>query len=150
MNKKSTTTEPTVPGLTIAGSGVAAIGNNLPMGLPKVRIKNVVLTILFIVFATAVSFAGLRFANPEIRADLVAFTIDSDNQATIRFIVNRKNPAQPITCRVIARDINTAIVGDRFIEVGATIQKSIEIKEPIPTRSKAVTAAVVRCLPKDR
>lgn len=150
MNKNRTTTEPTVPGLTIEGSGVAAIGNNLPMGLPKVRIKSVVLTLLFFVFATAVSIAGLRFANPEIRSDLVAFTIDSDNQTTIRFLVVRKNPANPITCRVIARDINTAIVGDRFIEVGPTAQKSIEIKEPIPTRSKAVTASVVRCLPKDR
>jgi len=150
MNKKRTTTEPTVPGLTIAGSGIAAIGNNLPMGLPKVRIKSVVLTILFIIFATAMSIAGLRFANPEIRTDLVAFTIDSNNQTTIRFLVVRKNPTNPITCRVIARDINTAIVGDRFIEVGPTAQKSIEIKEAIPTRSKAVTASIVRCLPKDR
>ena len=150
MNRHKTTIEPAVPGLTIEGSGVAAIGNNLPMALPKERIKTVILTLLFILFAGAVSVAGLRFANPEIRSELVAFTIDSDNQTTIRFLVTRKNPAAPITCRVIARDFSTTIVGDRFVEVAATAEKSIELKEAIPTRSRAVTAAVVRCLPKDR
>lgn len=150
MNRQSTTIEPTVPGLTVAGSGIAAIGNNLPMGIPKGRIKTIVLTLLFILFTAAVSVAGLRFANPEIRSDLVAFTIDSDNQTTIRFLVVRKNPANPITCRVIARDITTAIVGDKFVDIGQSGQKSIEVREVIPTRSRAVTAAVVRCLPKDR
>lgn len=120
------------------------------MGIPKGRIKTIVLTLLFILFTAAVSVAGLRFANPEIRSDLVAFTIDSDNQTTIRFLVVRKNPANPITCRVIARDITTAIVGDKFVDIGQSGQKSIEVREVIPTRSRAVTAAVVRCLPKDR
>lgn len=150
MNRQRTTIEPTVPGLTIEGSGVAAIGNNLPMAIPKERIKTIILTLLFIVFAGAVSIAGLRFANPEIRSDLVAFTIDSNVQTTIRFSVTRKSPDKPITCRVIARDITTAIVGDRFVEIAATSARSIELKEVIPTRSRAVTAAVVRCLPKDR
>lgn len=149
-NRQKTTIAPTVPGLTIAGSGTAAIGNNLPMSAPKGRIKTILLALLFVLFAGAVSVAGLRFANPEIRSDLVAFTIDSDNQTTIRFLITRKDPANPITCRVIARDITTAIVGDRFVEVGANTQKKIELKEAIPTRSRAVTAAVVRCLPKDR
>lgn len=148
--RQKTTIAPTVPGLTIVGSGTAAIGNNLPMSTPKGRIKTILLTLLFILFAGAMSIAGLRFANPEIRSDLVAFTIDSDNQTTIRFLVTRKDPANPITCRVIARDITTAIVGDQFVEVGAATRKSIELKEAIPTRSRAVTAAVVRCLPKDR
>ena len=123
-NRQKTTIAPTVPGLTIAGSGTAAIGNNLPMSAPKGRIKTILLALLFVLFAGAMSVAGLRFANPEIRSDLVAFTIDSDNQ--------------------------TAIVGDRFVEVGANTQKKIELKEAIPTRSRAVTAAVVRCLPKGR
>ena len=120
------------------------------MAIPKERIKTIILTLLFIVFAGAVSIAGLRFANPEIRSDLVAFTIDSDVQTTIRFSVTRKSHDKPITCRVIARDITTAIVGDRFVEIAATSARSIELKEVIPTRSRAVTAAVVRCLPKDR
>ncbi len=148
--REKTTTAPTVPGLTIAGSGIAAIGNNLPMSTPKGRIKTILLALLFLLFAGAMSIAGLRFANPEIRSDLVAFTIDSDNQTTIRFLVVRKDPANAITCRVIARDITTAIVGDRFIEIGATSEKSIELTEAIPTRTRAVTAAVVRCLPKER
>ena len=150
INRQSTTIEPAVPGFTIEGSGVAAIGNNLPMATAKGRVKTAILTALFITFTAVVSIAGLRYANPEIRSDLVAFTIDSENQTTIRFIVTRKNPANPITCRVIARDITTAIVGDRYVEIGTTAQKSIEQKEVIPTRSRAVTAAVVRCLPKDR
>lgn len=150
MKRQSTTIEPTVPGFTIDGSGVAPIGNNLPMGAPQGRIKTITLWALFIIFTGAVSVAGFRFANPAIRADLVAFTIDSNTQSTIRFLIVRRDPNLPITCRVIARDFSTAIVGDRYVEVGASVRKSIEIKEAIPTRSRAVTAAVVRCLPKDR
>jgi hypothetical protein len=150
MKRKRTTIEPTVPGFTIDGSGVAAIGNNLPMGKPQGRIKTITLWALFILFTGVMSVAGFRFANPAIRADLVAFTIDSNTQTTIRFQIVRRNPMLPITCRVIARDFSTAIVGDRYVEVEASKLKSIELKEVIPTRSKAVTAAVVRCLPKDR
>ena len=120
------------------------------MSQPKGRIKTIVLTLLFIVFTVVMSVAGLRFANPEIRSELVAFTIDSDNQSTVRFLVTRKNPATVLTCRIIARDISTAIVGDRFVEVGAMSEKSIELSEAIPTRTRAVTASVVRCLPKNR
>ena len=134
------------------GSGAAAIGNNLPVSLSKERIKTLLLTVLFIVFAGAVSVAGLRYANPELRSELVAFTIDSDNQTTIRFTVTRKNPTTPLTCRVIARDFSTAIVGDLFVDVKGTApnEKTVEIKTAIPTRSRAVNAALVRCLPKER
>ena len=108
--------------------------------------------VLFILFTGVVSVAGLRFANPELRSELIAFTIDSDNQTTIRFTVTRKNPTTPLTCRIIARDFSTAIVGDRFIEVKGSLpaQKTVEIKAAIPTRSRAVNAALVRCLPKER
>jgi len=129
---------------------MAAIGNNLPVSASKGRIKSLLLAALFALFLAGMSIAGFRFANPEIRSDLVAFTIDSENQTTIRFLITRKNPANPITCRVIARDFSTAIVGDRFVEIGPATQKRLELKEAIPTRSRAVTASVVRCLPKDR
>lgn len=120
------------------------------MGPSRGRIKTILLALLFTLFATAVGVAGLRYSNPAIRSELIAFTIDSDNQTTIRFLVARKNPTKPVTCRIIARDYSTAIVGDRYVEVGASAQKNMEIREAIPTRSRAVTASVVRCLPKDR
>lgn len=150
IKRQSTMIEPMVPGLTTEGSGVAAIGNNLLMDASGGRIRKAALTILFILFAGAVSLAGIRYANPAIRSDLVAFTVDTDTQTTIRFQVYRKDPKVALTCRIIARDITTAIVGDRYTEVVPTSAKTIEIKEAIPTRTRAVTASVVRCLPKDR
>lgn len=150
IKRQSTTTAPTVPGLTIEGSGISVIGNNLPMGEARGRIKTIVLTIVFLAFTAIVSVAGVRFANPELRTDLVAFTIDSENQTSIRFLVVRKDPTVELTCRIIARDFSTAIVGDRYVDVGASDRKSLEVTERIPTRSKAVNAGLVRCLPKDR
>lgn len=150
MKRQSTTIEPTVPGFTTDGSGVAAIGDNLPMGAPRGRISTILLTIVFLLFVVAVSVAGFRYANPAIRSELVAFTIDSDSQATIRFTVARKDPKTPLTCRIIARDFTTAIVGDTYVEILPTTAKLIEIKESIPTRTKAVTVSVVRCLPKNQ
>ena len=120
------------------------------MGEARGRIKTIVLTIVFLAFTAIVSVAGARFANPELRTDLVAFTIDSENQTSIRFLVVRKDPTVELTCRIIARDFSTAIVGDRYVDVGASDRKSLEVTERIPTRSKAVNAGLVRCLPKDR
>jgi hypothetical protein len=120
------------------------------MAEPRGRVKTVLLAILFLVFTAIVSLAGARFANPELRTDLIAFTIDSPNQTTIRFLIVRRNPQVELTCRIIARDFSTAIVGDRYIDVGPADAKSIEVTESIPTRSKAVNAALVRCLPKNR
>ena len=59
------------------------------MGEARGRIKTIVLTIVFLAFTAIVSVAGVRFANPELRTDLVAFTIDSENQTSIRFLVVR-------------------------------------------------------------
>jgi len=120
------------------------------MAEPRGRIKTFFLAILFLLFTAIVSFAGFRFANPELRTDLIAFTIDSPNQTTIRFLVVRKDPQVELTCRIIARDFSTAIVGDLYVDVGPSDAKSIEVTEQIPTRSKAVNAALVRCLPKNR
>jgi hypothetical protein len=150
IKRQSTTTAPTVPGLTTEGSGISVIGNNLPMGEARGRIRTLLLTLIFLTFTAIVSVAGFRFANPELRTDLVAFTIDSKNQTTIRFLVVRKDSQIALTCRIIARDFSTAIVGDRYVDVAPSNQKSVEVTERIPTRSKAVNADLVRCLPKDR
>lgn len=150
INRQSTTTEPTVPGLTTEGSGISVIGNNLPMGEARGRIRTLLLALIFLAFTAIVSVAGVRFANPDLRTDLVAFTIDSENQTTIRFLVVRKNPQIELTCRIIARDFSTAIVGDRYVDIAPSSQKTIEVTERIPTRSRAVNAGLVRCLSKDR
>jgi hypothetical protein len=120
------------------------------MGEARGRIRTLLLTLIFLTFTAIVSVAGFRFANPELRTDLVAFTIDSKNQTTIRFLVVRKDSQIALTCRIIARDFSTAIVGDRYVDVAPSNQKSVEVTERIPTRSKAVNADLVRCLPKDR
>ena len=120
------------------------------MGAHQGRIRTLLLTILFLIFASAVAAVGVRYANPAIRSELVAFTIDSQTQTTIRFDLSRRDPHLAVTCRVIARDLSTAIVGDKYVEIGSGVVKDLEIREVIPTRSRAVTASVVRCLPKER
>lgn len=150
MKSKSTTRAPTVPGFTIEGSGISVIGNNLPMGAPGGRARTALLTVAFLIFTIVMGLAGIRFANPELRTDLIAFTVDSPKETTIRFLVVRKDPKILLTCRIIARDFSTAVVGERYVNVGPSSAKSVEIIEKIPTRSKAVNAALVRCLPKNR
>ena len=85
------------------------------------------------------------FANPPVRAALIAFSITSDKEVSIKYSIDRRDPRQILICTLVARDMEKTIVGQIDIQVPATPKKSIEMVSALPTRVRAVTAGVVRC-----
>ena len=95
---------------------------------------------------TIVTFVGAyRFANPPIRASLIAFSITSDKEVNIKYSIDRRDPKQVLICTLVAKDMDKTIVGQIEIEIPPSTVKSLEMVSAVPTRVRAVTAGVVRC-----
>ena len=109
------------------------------------RFQKPLLVIGFVALTIATFVGAYRFANPPIRASLVAFSITSDKEVNIKYAIDRRDPKQVLICTLIARDMEKTIVGQIDIQVPATPKKSIEMVSAVPTRVRAVTAGVVRC-----
>lgn len=89
-------------------------------------------------------WAGIHHSNPELRSELISFSVASDREISIRYSLQRSDSETPVLCTLVARDIDKEVVGqiDDLIEAGDV---SITRVTPIPTRSAAVTATVTQC-----
>ena len=94
-----------------------------------------------------ITWAGLYHSNPEIRVQLISFTVDSDRAVSVRYFVERDSAEATSICTVIARDFYKDVVGQIDVEIPAGKEK-VELVSVVPTRSKAVNADVSTCRPK--
>ena len=91
-----------------------------------------------------ITWAGLYHSNPEIRVQLISFTVDSDREVSVRYFVERDSADATTICTVIARDFYKDIVGQIDIEIPSGKEK-VELVSVVPTRSQAVNADVSSC-----
>jgi len=99
----------------------------------------------FVALTIVTVLGAYRFANPPIRASLIAFSIISDKEVNIKYSIDRRDPNQILICTLVAKDMDKTIVGQLEIQIPPTTAKSIEMVSQVPTRVRAVTAGVVRC-----
>jgi len=91
-----------------------------------------------------ITWAGLYHSNPEIRVQLISFTVDSDREVSVRYSVDRDSAEAVSICTVIARDFYKDIVGQIDVEIPSGKEK-VELVSIVPTRSLAVNADVSTC-----
>ena len=91
-----------------------------------------------------ITWAGLYHSNPEIRVQLISFTVDSDRKVSVRYFVERDSAEAVSICTVIARDFYKDIVGQIDVEIPSGKEK-VELVSVVPTRSLAVNADVSTC-----
>jgi hypothetical protein len=91
-----------------------------------------------------ITWAGLYHSNPEIRVQLISFTVDSDRAVSVRYSVDRNSAEATSICTVIARDFYKDIVGQIDVEIPAG-QEKVELVSVVPTRNLAVNADVSTC-----
>mgnify|MGYP000049710680 FL=1 len=91
-----------------------------------------------------ITWAGLYHSNPEIRVQLISFTVDSDRAVSVRYSVERNSAEATSICTIIARDFYKDIVGQIDVEIPAG-QEKVELVSVVPTRNLAVNADVSTC-----
>ena len=113
-------------------------------GLRKKRSWVGVALITAIVGVGWITWAGLYHSNPEIRVQLISFTVDSDREVSVRYFVERDSAEAVSICTVIARDFYKDIVGQIDVEIPSGKEK-VELVSVVPTRNLAVNADVSSC-----
>ena len=113
-------------------------------GLRKKRSWVGIALITAIVGVGWITWAGLYHSNPEIRVQLISFTVDNDREVSVRYFVERDSAEAVSICTVIARDFYKDIVGQIDVEIPSGKEK-VELVSVVPTRSLAVNADVSTC-----
>ncbi len=90
-------------------------------------------------------WSAWNFANPEIRVTLISFQNEKSDSIEITYKVDRRDPSNPLTCTLVARDIDKNVVGEIEDKVPASMQSTIAISRTIPARITPVNAAVLEC-----
>ena len=113
-------------------------------GLRKKRSWVGIALITAVVGVGWITWAGLYHSNPQIRVQLISFTVDSDRAVSVRYFVERKSPEAATICTVLARDFYKDIIGQIDVEIPSGKEK-VELVSVVPTRNLAVNADVSTC-----
>lgn len=102
-------------------------------------------SLVLAVFAPWLVWSAWHHSNPEIRVTLISFQNESEKSIEITYLVERRDPKQPLSCTLLARDIDKNVVGEIEDLVPASTTRSKTITTTIPTRIAPVNAAVLEC-----
>lgn len=90
-------------------------------------------------------WSAWHHSNPEIRTTLISFQNESEKSIEITFLVERRDPSTPLTCTLIARDIDKNIAGEIQKQIPPGKSRAQSFTVTIPTRVTPVNAAVLGC-----
>lgn len=101
--------------------------------------------LLLAVFLPWLTWSAWHHSNPEIRVTLISFQNVTEKSIEITYLVERRDPQQPLKCTLLARDIDKNIVGEIEDFIPASSNGSTTKTTTIPTRIAPVNAAVLEC-----
>ena len=92
-------------------------------------------------------WAALFHSRPVVASQVSAFTVVSDTAIDVTLTVDRRDPAQPVTCRVLAQAADFSPVGEQQVAVPGTSARVVNQKLTLVTLRRAATATVEGCIP---
>ena len=106
--------------------------------------------IVLIGLGVAVAFGWLIWvalfhSQPAVTAQVSAYSVVSDTAIDVTLTVDRRDPAQPVTCRVLAQAADLSNVGEKHVAVGAATARVVDLKLTLVTLRRATVATVEGC-----
>ena len=89
-------------------------------------------------------WSALHYSLPEIRQTVISFNVVDDRHIALRYSVTFKSANKAHLCQLVAKDFDTNVVGEIQDNFPAGV-RSKTLVTVIPTRVKAVNAAISRC-----
>jgi hypothetical protein len=90
-------------------------------------------------------WAALFHSQPAVTAQVAAYSVVSDTSIEVTLTVDRRDPTQPVTCRVLAQAADLSPVGEQQVAVGPTAARVVDQKLTLVTLRRAATATVEGC-----
>ncbi len=89
-------------------------------------------------------WSALHYSLPEIRQSVISFNVIDDRHIALRYSVSFRSADKAHLCQLVARDFDKNVVGQIEQDFPAGTAPTTLIAT-IPTRTKAVNAAISRC-----
>jgi hypothetical protein len=126
---------------------VADAAERLLRRYPKPRMPRPLLVGLITVGAvlalTWLVWTALLHSRPVVAAEVVTFRINSDTSVSATISVERRDPAMPVTCRVLAQAADFQPIGEQLVPIAASPDHVVKADVLLTTLRRA-TAVVVR------
>ena len=90
-------------------------------------------------------WVALFHSQPAVAAQVSAFSVVSDTAIDVTLTVDRRDPAQPVTCRVLAQAADLSNVGEKYVAVGPATVPVVDVKLTLVTLRRATVATVQGC-----
>ena len=125
------------------------VAERLRRRYPRPRLPRPLLVVAIgIGVATALTWliwAALFHARPAVAAQVSAFSVVSDTAIEVTLTVDRRDPSQPVTCRVLAQAADFSAVGEQEVSIAATTARVVDQKLTLVTLRRAATATAKGC-----
>lgn len=112
-------------------------------GAPSSRWK-IYAAFFAVIFGSWLLWSANHAAHPEIRSSLISFNVSSNSSVDIRYSLQLAHPNHSHYCTLVARDFQKNVVGEIRDPIPPGSERLIRTVT-IPTRTKAVNAAVLAC-----
>ena len=121
----------------------------LRLRYPPSRVPRPLLIVLVAVGAI-VGLAWLIWAawfhsTPAVASQMSGFRVISDTEIVVTLTVDRRDPAQPVICRVLAQGADFAPVGEQQVQVPGASARVVNTEVRLVTLRRALTASVKGC-----
>jgi hypothetical protein len=107
--------------------------------------RRFVAVVVAAVFLPWLLWSAWHHSNPEIRVTLISFQNLTNNSIDITYLVERRDPATPLICTLLARDFDKNVVGEIQRSIPASESNKLKITTTIPTRIAPVNATILEC-----
>ena len=114
-------------------------------GRTNKNLWKIVAAISMMIFIPWLIWSAWHHSNPEIRVSLISFQNESDNSIDITYRVERRDPSTPVSCTLLARDIDKNVVGEIEDYLPPAKTDVVTKTTTIPARITPVNAAVLEC-----
>jgi hypothetical protein len=116
---------------------------------PRSRVpRPVVLILVGLLAATGLGWliwAGYVYATPQVDAQVASYAVRDDRSIALTLTVERRDPAIPATCRVIAQAIDFETVGELEVAVPPGENRLTNVDLTMVTLRRATTAVAKGC-----
>ena len=90
-------------------------------------------------------WTALLHARPAVSAQVAGYTVLSDTAMTVTVTVERRDPAVPAHCRLVAQSTDFQPVAEQDVVVPASRVRLADIEVPLTTLRRATSATVKSC-----
>ena len=98
-----------------------------------------------VIAMTWLVWTALVHSRPAVAAHIQAFSIDSDTSVSVTLAVERRDPAVPATCRVLAQAADFQPVGEQQVPIAATADRAVNVNFVLTTLRRATTVVAKEC-----